>query len=510
MLAVVLAVFAVFAASRLLKYYRAQKDLGYLPGLRSLVTPMSPLGFALPPSQYNPGRDWQWRLRESVYRDAGTETISAIPYVFGPPCIYTSSPEVAKQVVSTKGQFFKAYDTTLITLLWGPNIFAANGEEWRKHRRIINPAFSNATFASVWEQTSRVFDEMEVGEGWAGKRAVDLPVVNGLTNKLALILISTCGFGNPLKWQFTNSASGGMSFEKALSIVSSNHIALLLIPDWMYRLPNKWIRELKTAVDRMNLFMRELIEKRRAEMAQKAPERTDILSAMIKSSESEGKFSMDDSELVGNTFLLLSAGHDTVAHTLDAAFALLALHQDFQEEVYQELLEVMPTEADFTYENSARLVKTRACFLEASRMFPSGFMLIRDTAEDVVLQNVGPNNDDVLPLKRGTRVVVDMIGLHHNPRIFPDPEAFKPERWYNAHENDMSMFSFGARACIGRKFAVAEGICFLAKLLRRWRVEPLAKEGETKEQWKQRVVRGVVVLNLGIGEVPVRLVRRDC
>ena len=38
---------------------------------------------------------------------------------------------------------------------------------------------------------------------------------------------------------------------------------------------------------------------------------------------------------------------DTVAHTLDAAFALLALHQDFQEEVYQELVEVMPTEADF-------------------------------------------------------------------------------------------------------------------------------------------------------------------
>ena len=55
---------------------------------------------------------------------------------------------------------------------------------------------------------------------------------------------------------------------------------------------------MKTAVDRMNLFMRDLIEKRRTEMAHKAPERTDILSAMIKSSESEGKFRMDDSELV--------------------------------------------------------------------------------------------------------------------------------------------------------------------------------------------------------------------
>ena len=37
--------------------------------------------------------------------------------------------------------------------------------------------------------------------------------------------------------------------------------------------------------------------------------------------------------------------------------------------------------------------------------------MIRDAAEDLVLQNVGPNGDEVLPLKRGSRVVVDMIGL---------------------------------------------------------------------------------------------------
>ena len=48
---------------------------------------------------------------------------------------------------------------------------------------------------------------------------------------------------------------------------------------------------------------------------------------------------------------------------------------------------------------------------DADQNSAAGFMAIRDTAEDLVLQNVGPNGDELLPLKRGTRVVVDLVGL---------------------------------------------------------------------------------------------------
>ena len=58
--------------------------------------------------------------------------------------------------------------------------------------------------------------------------------------QLALILISTCGFGNPLNWQFTESSTNEMPFEKALTIVSESTIALLLTPKWAYSLPIKW------------------------------------------------------------------------------------------------------------------------------------------------------------------------------------------------------------------------------------------------------------------------------
>ncbi|KAL7277610.1 hypothetical protein ACG7TL_008537 [Trametes sanguinea] len=509
---ILVALVSMFVGSRVFNYLKAKRDLGHLPGLRSLVAPMSPFGAALPTCWLNPGLEWQWRWRNQVYSRAGTETISALPYLFGTPAIYTSSPEVARQVVSTKGQFFKEHDTVLITLLWGPSVFAANGEDWKRHRRIIAPAFSPETYASVWAETSRVFGEMESAEGWITKPVVDIPVVNDYTYKLALILISSCGFGYPLSWEMPKSAPGEMSFAEALAIVSNNHLMRLILPRWSYHLPIQWIRDIETAANKMTEFMRDMISLRRQELASSdGSERRDILTLMIKSSneEEESKFKMDDSELLGNTFLLLFAGHDTTAKTIDASLAFLALHEDYQEEMYREIMEVMPTEADFAFENSAKLTKVRACFLEASRLFPAGFMMIRDAAEDLVLRNVGPDNDGLLPIKRGTRVVVDMPGIHYNPRVFPDPEAFKPERWYDAHENDISMFSFGSRACIGRRFALTEGMCFLAKLLRSWRVEMLAKEGETKEEWRRRVVQGKVTMNLGVGPVPIRLSRRS-
>lgn len=508
-LQIAVALFAVFVTSRVVIYFRAAKRTGYLPGLRSLVTPISLFGAAIPTCRLNPGLNWQWEWRKQVYSRAGTDTISVLPWLSGTPAIYTRSFDVARQILSTKGQFYKATPTVAITLIWGPNIFAANGEDWKRHRRIITPAFCNATYVSVWKETARVVDEMVTNEGWLNKSLVEIPSMHDLTYKYAMILIATCGFGHRLGWKLDKSSSDDMSFGEAMEIIVDSHILLLILPKWAYSLPVKRFRDAARAYKTLLSFMQNLIDTSRNSLSAGAPIQNDILSLMIESNENEDKLTMDDSELIGNTFLLLFAGHDTTARTLDASFAFLALYESFQEECYQEIMEVMPTDADFTFENSSRLVKVQACFLEAARIFPAGFMLIRDTAEDVVLRNVGPKEDEVIMVPRNTRCVVDVIGLHHNEKQFEDPDTFKPSRWYNVHENDLTMFSLGPRACIGRRFALTEGICYLARVLRNWKVMILPEGEETKEKWSDRVLRGYTIMNFGIGKVPVRLVRRD-
>ena len=54
--------------------------------------------------------------RETVYKDLGSDTICFIPYLFGMPTIYTCSLDVARQIVSTRGGFYKSEDMSEITL----------------------------------------------------------------------------------------------------------------------------------------------------------------------------------------------------------------------------------------------------------------------------------------------------------------------------------------------------------------------------------------------------------
>ena len=69
--------------------------------------------------------------------------------------------------------------------------------------------------------------------------------------------------------------------------------------------------------------------------------------------------------------------------------------------------------------------------------------------------------------------------------------------------------SLGTRACIGRKFAVVEAVAFLTMLLRDWRVETLLKPGESKDEWTARVFEVKLTLTLGIGNVPVKFIKRQ-
>jgi len=161
------------------------------------------------------------------------------------------------------------------------------------------------------------------------------------------------------------------------------------------------------------------------------------------------------------------------------------------------------------------LNKILSAFLEAIRMIPPVYIMIRESAEDTVLKipkPVGQEGYTMLPIPKGTMVAADTIGLGYNPRYYSEPEKYKPSRWYDTENVESELFtgfSVGTRACIGRKFAVIEAVAFLTMLLRDWRVEPLLKSGESKDEWMTRVFEAKLTLTLGIGSIPVKFIKRQ-
>lgn len=99
----------------------------------------------------------------------------------------------------------------------------------------------------------------------------------------------------------------------------------------------------------------------------------------------------------------------------------------------------------------------------------------------------------------------------YNPRHFPNPEAFRPDRWTGVStDSDLFVgFGHGPRACIGRKFSLVEATAFIVMLLKDWRVRVELGKGETAEQWQRRVMFGKIHALTGMGPIPIRLIRRS-
>ncbi|GLB42270.1 putative cytochrome P450 [Lyophyllum shimeji] len=485
------AVVAVFIASRVFKLIHGINALNHLPGMRVPFQPLAAPGAILPTTRWNPGLRFPWLWRFTFYKRYQSENVSIVPFISGVPGIYTSNLDVARQVAAGghKSSFVKPESASQALLLWGMNLVAADGDMWRKHRRIMGPAFNNKLYQMVWTETLETYREMIAAEGWSKKDLINVPVVQTLTFKLALLIIGKCGFGFSFNWTAPPTAPDGtMSVQEALRIVADSHMLAIFAPKWLLALPFRRLREIGEAHDQLMGFMRSQVANRKAEISAHESTKNDAFTMLVKANEEEStKLQLDDQELIGNVFIMLFAGHETTAHTLAATLGFLGLYQDMQQETVEQIVSVVGWDRDPVFEDYAKLDKVLAVFYEALRMFPAGHILIREATEDTVLQIPNPPGQEgttPFPVPKGVQVMVDMVGVQYNPRYFDEPEKYKPSRWYGiSNESEaFSAFSIGPRACIGRRFATTEAVAFLTMLLRDWEVEPILKQGETKEQ----------------------------
>ncbi|KAG7097881.1 hypothetical protein E1B28_005193 [Marasmius oreades] len=505
----------IIVIERTVAFRKACRTINDLPGIRSPFSPLGPLGAIMGTTWWQTGPDMLWIRKKELYRTQ--ETLSVVPWLYGSPIIYTTNMDVMKQFISTSGLFVKADEAMMGPNMYGQNVFTTEGAEWRKHRRVMGPAFSHSLYRMVWDESSKTYREMVSAEGWSEKKTVDVPVTQVATFKFALVVIGLCAFGFDFKWtEPPTTSEGEMSIQEAMRIVIDNFLYLIFTPSWLRLLPS--FKHLQKAYDQLGQFMKNQVQVRREEIHGYVGgeyTRKDMFSMLVQANESEaGKNKLEDSELIGNVFVMLFAGHETTANSLATTLAFLSIHQDAQDEVVQQIIDVVGYERDPAFEDYSKLNKVLAAFYEALRLFPSGFMLLRVMGEDAVISIPNPRGQEgtqPCPIPKGTWVIVDMIGVHRNPRYFEEPEKYKPSRWHGIPNDSeqFTAFSAGSRACIGRKFATTEAVCFLTMFLRDWKVEPLLRAGETVEGWKTRVVDAKVGFTLGIKDVPVRLIRRE-
>jgi cytochrome P450 len=221
----------------------------------------------------------------------------------------------------------------------------------------------------------------------------------------------------------------------------------------------------------------------------------DHLLARLITARGENGEALTDQQIRDEAVTMLLAGHETTALTLSYAAYSLAAHPQVSARLRDEVDRVLGTRPP-AIGDLAELPYLDAVLRESLRLYPPAFVVGRETTRAIEVAGY------VIP--RGSEVLTIPWSVHRNPRLYPDPERFDPERWL-APDPARARFAYfpfggGPRVCIGNHFAMMEAALALAILVQRWELHAVPDF--------QLRFAPAVTLRPAEGGIPIRLRRR--
>lgn len=182
--------------------------------------------------------------------------------------------------------------------------------------------------------------------------------------------------------------------------------------------------------------------------------------------ELEKKF--DNENTCDNVETLFLGSVDTSAITITSITLMLAIHQNYQDRVVEELHSIFNNIDDpVTSDHLPMMSFMELVIKESLRHFPIAPYLARECTADL------PLNGGIVP--KGAQIILNIFSSNRNPKYWGEnahefyPERFLPENSFNNHPYQFIPFSAGPRNCIGMRYAWASLKIALAYLLRRYK-----------------------------------------
>ncbi|KAI8579670.1 hypothetical protein K450DRAFT_240950 [Umbelopsis ramanniana AG] len=390
--------------------------------------------------------------------------------------VRVTNPEAVRTILYKTDIFPKTaifdelkYKNLLTKFLGEKNMVSTNAHEWRKRRKIANPAFHRSmpakTFAVL---TSRMFEQIEKADG-----PVD---IQKLLQRFTLDAIGLIGFG--FEFNSTNTPDGEWvkTYNDVADHVGDFKYLFFPILDTTL-LPLFPERQKKhESLDKLNGLFNEIIQHKKSELAKGGSNvddnEKDLLTLMLEAGNGDDdKDPLTSEELRNELVLFFLAGHDTTSNAMNAVLYFLAVNPDVQSKALQEVLDVLgdePSDVWPTLEQLKQFPYLSKVMKEAIRLAPPISRLVeRQSAVDTELAGAF--------IPKGTSIMIDVLSLHYNANLWKNPTKFDPERFADGGELESMPstyaylpFGGGARQCIGMNFSLAEQRVALSSILRKY------------------------------------------
>ncbi len=386
---------------------------------------------------------------------------------FGPRLVLVVADHNAVNAVLRErpGRFRRPSITAKVSTELGglPNVFMAEGTDWRNQRRMVMAGFAPKAIRAYFPALVNVALRLQRRWDTAAQQRQQIDVSSDL-KRYTVDIIAGLAFG-----QDVNTLEAGDNvIQQHLDLILPGiaRRSLAIMPYWRYfKLPQDRQLERSSAALRSEVYA--LIAQARQRM-QANPALIDkpsnLLEAMLAAADQPDS-GVDNDIVAGNVTTMLLAGEDTTANTIAWLLYLLRSNPHTLQKAKAEVRQLSPDCASFTLEQMDALVYLDAAVQEAMRLKPVGPFLPVEAIVDTTVEDVH--------VPKGSLVWCVMRHDSVDEKHFPNAQAFAPERWLAQTVDKQASTPFGAgpRTCPGRYLALLEIKVAVAMLLSRFEID---------------------------------------
>ena len=369
----------------------------------------------------------------------------------GPRRVFLASGhELIEQVLVTDAKhYIKHFGARAFKPVLGNGLVTSEGAFWHRQRKLIQPAFLKARVQSYVPIMVELTNQM-LSSWTSGKRVQIDFEFEALTSKIALkTLFDLDDHGDRERFDGV--------LKLAFDLMNARLRRIIKLPLWV---PMPANLRLKRAVAELDQTIQGFIAAGRS----RRHHGNDLLSRLLIARDEDGR-PMSDRQLRDEAMTLYLAGHETTALTLAWSWYLLSQHLRVEEKLVSEWQRVLKG-ATPTAQHLQRLPYTAAVIAESLRLFPPVYVIGREATTELELGGYR--------VKPGYTVLMSQWVNHRDPKYFPDPEDFRPERWQDGLAKRLPRFAYypfggGQRICVGSTFALIEATIILAAVGQHYR-----------------------------------------
>ncbi|CAK8672407.1 unnamed protein product [Clavelina lepadiformis] len=391
--------------------------------------------------------------------------------------------EVLQQTLVKQGQIFSGRPTSIMfeTFTRNRGVLAIDGPRWRENRR-----FTAATIRRFFS-SKQVLEEKMVDEMIAMARHIQtirkkpFDFSDIITHTVSNIL---CNLAFGERFEFNDNSF----LSKARAVIdwfngNSNKFTMLVMAPYLRFLPpfDKCVQGLRKACDELVESLKPIVHQHKEGFDfYEIRDFVDAYFQEIEKNKDQPNSFYKEAELMALLRDLFVAGTDTTVTTFRWTIIYLINRPHVQRKIQREIDRVIGPDARPKASHMYEMHYTQAVMQEMFRIRPAGPLgLTHRTTEATKVMGYD--------IPKNTQVLTNFWAVHHDPKVWGDPEVFRPERFLDDEgkfhkPSNVLTFSLGSRHCLGENFAWIEYFFFLVILLQRFHLYPEPDDVEISEE----------------------------